>query len=82
MNSNNSSRTIANNDNVNNNNNNNNIDNSDNSKNIENNFQNIMANSSIDTIYQGLFSCFKPMWTYFGRSAQSLLVIPFFESLR
>ncbi|VDN59896.1 unnamed protein product [Dracunculus medinensis] len=72
LNSNNSSRTIANNDNVNNNNNNNNIDNSDNSKNIENNFQNIMANSSIDTIYQGLFSCFKPMWTYFGRSAQSL----------
>ncbi|VIO96319.1 Uncharacterized protein BM_BM3798 [Brugia malayi] len=27
--------------------------------------------STIDSLYRGLFSCFKPMWTYFGLSAES-----------
>ncbi|VDM43720.1 unnamed protein product [Toxocara canis] len=27
---------------------------------------------AIDSLYRGLFACFKPMWTYFGRSTESL----------
>uniref|UniRef100_A0A915B2W7 Mitogen-activated protein kinase kinase kinase n=1 Tax=Parascaris univalens TaxID=6257 RepID=A0A915B2W7_PARUN len=27
---------------------------------------------AIDSLYRGLFACFKPMWTYFGRSTDSL----------
>uniref|UniRef100_A0A1I8EW43 Mitogen-activated protein kinase kinase kinase n=1 Tax=Wuchereria bancrofti TaxID=6293 RepID=A0A1I8EW43_WUCBA len=38
-----------------------------------NSFQNLASSniSTIDSLYRGLFSCFKPMWTYFGRSAES-----------
>ncbi|KAL3998591.1 Protein kinase domain family protein [Acanthocheilonema viteae] len=41
---------------------------------VNSNFQNVPSNniSTIDSFYKGLFSCFKPMWTYFGRSAESL----------
>ncbi|VDK64658.1 unnamed protein product [Onchocerca ochengi] len=42
---------------------------------INSSFQNLAPNniSTIDILYRGLFSCFKPMWSYFGRSTESLL---------
>ncbi|KAM3720743.1 Mitogen-activated protein [Dirofilaria immitis] len=41
---------------------------------VNDSFQSLAPNniSTIDILYRGLFSCFKPMWTYFGRSAESL----------
>ncbi|OZC12439.1 kinase domain protein [Onchocerca flexuosa] len=42
---------------------------------INSGFQNLAPSnrSAIDILYRGLFSCFKPMWSYFGRSTESLL---------